>query len=350
MKKMSVLLALTLALGLTACGGGGGSSSSPGGGGSDISSGAGSNTFLPADIAKLPLVTGKVSIFEDLPDSTELRNSSRGVYIVQKTATGIEVSENNPGGDFADRTQTLPFSDFRNHGDYVVGGISTGTLPLNLTEDGNHWVGEAVLHDAVYLGGQKLGLKYSEFGIWTVMMGFEGTLNGNKKTFLEYDDVHSLTYVTTGKEANFVTTPGTDGVFKGNTIATVFESAATAAGQNKAYLVTGEATLTVDAANLQSGANVILDYKDFYKFTFNNIGDLSFHGGRFDQDIGAGSYTVSGNGGSTGINFDNTMQGDMKGAFAGETPGNPTEAVGRFSLQSPAEDKWIEGAFGARKQ
>jgi hypothetical protein len=121
----------------------------------------------------------------------------------------------------------------------------------------------------------------------------------------------------------------------------------------------GSATLTVIPykGDYSSSENkLVLDFADFYTFTFENL-DVrgSNTGAPGSISEGYANFTVRDNGNKTGIEFaagtDMTAYNSSRitGQFYGGNATTPSEAVGQFIVRGAGRPEYVAGAWGVMK-
>ncbi|MDR2947082.1 MAG: hypothetical protein LBV79_10095 [Candidatus Adiutrix sp.] len=337
MKKVLVLLS-ALAL-LTGCvsGGGGSGGSAGGGGGSAPPSDAivwephpapgGAGQGAPLTVAGDVFSVGSASM------SVPVAAGAASIAQIDKTADGLKINYLSER-EIAFSVAAGDFKDNDNLGDYIMAvKDSTGryaTTPNIIYK----------ARDAVYLGGKRLGLQHSDFGLWAT----------NEYTRYDYQssDEGGVLQGGTGfamgdasKAASFSGT-GTQN-FTGNTIAQVFGG-----GSDMVHHVTGTATMAVNLADLgNSNLAISLNHSMYNPFAAFTIPVAIDSNGA----ISATGNAVLTSQGTTYKDLGGNFNADVDGQFYGTSPNVPTEAAGSYFLQNDVSTPTtITGSFGLKKQ
>jgi len=145
-----------------------------------------------------------------------------------------------------------------------------------------------------------------------------------------------------------------DRTFKGSAAA-VASNGLTAGDEARSDIVYGTATLTLNTRETASGSGnktgkLIVDFKDFYKFTFINLAPHANIGFRTAEGYSI-SVSAEDRANKTGIYFDTDKlhYGQVHGTLLGTARGNPTEAVGTFFIDGNGSKAFVKGAFGAKR-
>ncbi|MDR2947081.1 MAG: hypothetical protein LBV79_10090 [Candidatus Adiutrix sp.] len=306
MKKVLVLLsALTL---LTGCVSGGGGSGSAGGGSTQ------------------PPVLGTNEVFSVGDKVVPVKEFSD--FSVSKTADGLVLTGQNDGG--LTRSVTFQASDFVEQGDFLV---ATKKTSGNYGDTPGHSYNA---NDDIALGGKKLGLSHSDFGMWDAQDKRNDALGNYAGTF--YTDTPFYMGVA-AKQANFTASSGTH-TFSGTTIAI-------AHGAGGDEHLTGTAALNVDftaAAGPLGDSNLYLHFANFADFAIplriSNVGFISQASAAYGDTIVTNQ--------TTGKDLTHPSS-HVLGQFYGDSPNSPSEAVGEYEIQSTGGGTTINGSFGVKK-
>ena len=314
MKKSLLMFAM---LGLAACGGGGGGGS-----------GGAKNNFPTVALrdGNLTAVSGSTNITSNGSDklaTTQQRQTNYG-------------SSNQSGGNIPGYTVTQT-------SDRIILNYNGVQTTMEFADDfkaGNKFI-QAIKNsgtdttDLVALGGKKLGLQYSDFGIWMHATNSATLANGSPR-------IDMIPFFI-GNDANRATT-GFNNTFAGTVVATAFDAI-----QGKSENVSGSASISFSVASNTLTAITTLNFDDFYKFVFTKDSTIDANG-KFASSNGSTPVTVTNNGNATGINFSTgSHMVYMNGQFYG-AGGTAQEAVGTFSITNngiPAT-KGVVGAFGVK--
>jgi len=264
---------------------------------------------------------------------------------------------------------TLGVADFKHlHGpdnqSFYIAGTSHQNAPSGITEvwligetsSGKHLIDitgrTTVVEHTVVLGGKPLRLQYADFGIWVIRERIDGPIHsltsGDSINGYIYDNVRPFARGTgAGVWTEFG--PGMQGVqtFTGSTVAAA-SNGLTTGDEVRSQIVYGTATLTLNPTDSGSGdGKLILDFPDFYKFTFSNVLPSGYGFGSDFQYVSAEDR-----GNKTGIIFDPNRlhNGILYGNLYGPVFGNPTEAIGDFIVENNGSRAFIKGAYGAKRQ
>lgn len=317
--KRSVLAAIVLAcLSLCACGGGGG-----GGGGSGLSD---------------------AEVFAFVPADGEVIRDGGGISVT-KTAGGLQLKVDGSGGLDPVFHRTVSFStarDFKEEGNYFTAQKTGAARQFKgeATEGYGDIRGQAAITDKIYLGGKKLGLEYSEFGIWQVSLGLNGKVDGHEVneelqvgayTFHAGDDQHKRGFNEVSGQASFT----------GRALGQAFDETPDV---STAVNVFGTAKLDMDLGAGGATGSLALDFDNFYKFkvSVSSDGDGELHETALTE--------VTANANTTGISLDTNTAGyasHVRGQLYGPAGASATEGTGTFEFVKGS--KGVYGAFGVKR-
>ena len=318
-----ILVVLTCSC-LFACGGGGGGGAS------------GGKTALvdvPWNPPSAPLNAGTGLAVTNITDVTPVGTQTftglspfeAGGYYITKSADGFVLTS---AGGASDHSVTLSAAagDFKDSGAFITAVKETHAKTS--VGDGSYRA-----RDIIILGGEKLNLQHSDFGIWDQYVRYvfaDGSTLESSKVGLP------LYMGDPGKKASFG--PGGAVTFTGVTVANI-------ANQTT---IAGTASLTVDPLSL-GASSAQLNFANFYNFSIPVAVGAD---GAFVK--GAGNITSTNTGNTTGIDMSSgkidSASSSFKGQFYGPAPANPQEAVGSYQIYTN-DQAWqvMNGSFGVKQ-
>ena len=324
MKKRLPVLMVSALFALAACGGGGG-------GGGGVNSTPPLAWEPPSDpYGQSSGSANTVATFVLGADIVPVETRNGVPLTVTKTANGLTLSAYNGA-----RTVTLSADagDFKNtSGDYITAVKESSGKYSDYSSISYR------AQDTVALGGKKLGLSHSDFGIWTsyvheVADGQDPEYGPTSKT------VAAFYMGDPGKTANFSSSSGQQ-TFSGNTAATAHGGAVSGTTH-----LTGTARMSFTAAT-SINTNLRLTFPGFYNFQIPVEIDAN---GKITQ--GAGTAFAIDNGDLSGRNMNGVGYYKVDGQFYGPSGSNPKEAVGGYLIQSADKEQYtsVNGSFGLKK-
>lgn len=332
-----IFFPISIMFALTSCLGGG--SKEPASGGTPIVS------FNPStwDVARLKTISSNSNPAAKVDPKSISGNgadsSGVGLNQVQFDATTSQITGySSQGGTFSSTASSTLFGattfaakDFTSVGDY--------TKASSYINSGNSIGGNKYDQtDVAYLGGAKLGLQYTDFGVWqtygTLVSGIPGAspvLQDQRGIYLGLNDLK--------------TTPTNNSTFSGNAIGIAFDNS-----KNLQQVVQGSSTLTVD---LTGKANLTLNFDNWYSFTVNNM--TITNGAISDNRTTSITQTGSVASAPDKVSFSATSSAITAGFYGNNSdPTSKKEIAGAFDINNGAssyESKvGVSGGFGAKQQ
>jgi hypothetical protein len=382
-KKLIYLVCMSvLAFSLAGCLGGGGGGSGGGSSASPFLSGGAVNVVMPGgtrvgdvtDVADPGQVGTLAALLTqpggmDIGGGLALREEGSLQLVEPATNTVLLTVETGPDKDVF-LTESLDGGRYlmgkvapadKAISEYIGGLLTSGTTmeARKYNDEFTHgsstekFTGE-VRHEAnvVILNDNKNGvpLEYSNFGAWALYSHFDGTFTLPGKTV----DVHDI-YTNgvhyfgpdTGKPSDlaYADVSLTGATFTGKAMGEPFAHDKMPAG-----FIFGDASLTISSA---TQANLALSFPGYYNIAIN---DLTLNAG--------GPYGITGNvsdilvtdkgADAKGFGLGGIVSGGgaypAVGNFYGPASNTPTEAVGKFKVESSTTGNGIQGSWGVKKQ
>lgn len=185
---------------------------------------------------------------------------------------------------------------------------------------------------AIMLGGNKLGLEHSEFGIW--MYKQLEPLN-----LLFKHGVESFAVGNPAKSTGVNAVFGNTLTFSGNAVAQLKRIND---GQDDGARLVGDALFIVSKSD--NSASLTMDFGKEGKIKAEDI-FMDILGGLFFYDPPYTNISVEGFAGFGAVSGNSSL----KGQLYGKNPDNATEGVGTFLIRNLAEEQKITGAFGLKR-
>lgn len=194
--------------------------------------------------------------------------------------------------------------------------------------------------DVLYLGGAKLGLKYSDFGVWQTYGNLVSGVPGASQVLQDQRGV--IIGVS-----DLRTTPTANSTFSGNAIGIAYDNS-----RNLQHSVKGSSTLQVDAAGK---ANLALNFDGWYSFAVNGM-TVAPNGIINDNRTSSITQTAPSGGIAAGqVSFGATNSAITSGFYGNNSdPTSKKEVVGIFDINNGASNygskAGVAGGFGAIQQ